>query len=489
MPTPDLMFAGYPTAPVFKTKGGKANIRELLWGDWVQLTGEWEGEWVPVSVRGTKGWMKKADLQPDRCLEIIFLDVGQGDGCLLITPDDKHVLIDAGVSDNMLRFLRWRYAGFKHKWTFDAAIITHSDQDHYGGFQDIFEEPNVFFRSLYHNGIVERDTEDTLGPSETDEGVEYLTEIICTEEELDQLLSHAANRGRKRYPKLLYTAFKSGRVDDIRSLATVDDYVPGYGSDKQVQLKILGPVLEPKAGKARLRWFPKKLGSKAGDVGKTKNGHSVILRLRYGNLRLLFGGDLNSPAEMFLLNHYTGGETDEAALIAAGRTVFGCDVAKCCHHGSADFTETFLKAVLPVATVISSGDEESHAHPRSDTLGTIGLYGRPPRPLIFSTELSRSSRERESTTVLKKIAALRQQLEKASSLEKVRELLPFYDAQVDELKKRNVTVYGAINLRSDGKRVVMAYRLEEDRVSGSRLTEWDIYRLEANASGQLEYVT
>ena len=66
-------------------------------------------------------------------------------------------------------------------------------------------------------------------------------------------MSHAANRGRNRYPKLLYTAFKSGRVDDIRSLATVDDYVPGYGSDKQVQLKILGPVLEPKAGKARLR--------------------------------------------------------------------------------------------------------------------------------------------------------------------------------------------------------------------------------------------
>lgn len=487
MPTPTFLFAGYPTAPLFKTKGGKANIRELLWGDWVQLTGDWEGEWVPVSVRGTKGWMKKADLQTDRCLEIIFLDVGQGDGCLLITPDDKHVLIDAGVSDNMLRFLRWRYAGFKKKWTFDAAIITHPDQDHYAGFQDIFEEPNVFFRSLFHNGIVERNTDDTLGPSETDGGVKYLTEIIRTEEELDQFLSNPASLGRKLYPKLLYTAFKSGRVDDIRSLATADDYVPGYGSDKKVRLKVLGPVLEPKAGKARLRWFPKTPGSKSWDVGKTKNGHSVILRLEYGNLRLLFGGDLNSPAEVFLLNHYAGGVTDEAALIAAGRQAFGSDVAKCCHHGSADFTEMFLKAVLPAATVISSGDQESHAHPRSDTLGTIGLYGRLPRPLIFSTELSRSSRERESATVLKKIAALRQQLAKASSIEKVRELLPLYDAQLDELKKRNVTVYGAINLRSDGKRAVMAYRLEEDRVNRSKLTEWDIYRLEANQDGQLEY--
>ena len=488
MPTHNFMFAGYPTAPVFKTKGGKTNIRELLWGDWVQLTGDWEDGWAPVSVRGSKGWMKQSDLQVDRCLEIIFLDVGQGDGCLVITPDDKHILIDAGVSDNMLRFLRWRYAGFKNKWTFDAAIITHPDQDHYGGFQDIFEEPNVFFRCLYHNGIVERNADDTLGPSDTDGGVKYLTEIIRNEEELDQLLSQAENRGKKLYPKLLYTAFKSGRVDDIRSLATADDYVPGYGAEKSVRLKILGPVLEPKAGKARLRWFPKTIGSKSWDIGKTKNGHSVILRLEYGNLRLLFGGDLNSPAEMFLLDQCAGGATDEAALVAAGCQVFGCDVAKCCHHGSADFTEMFLKTILPAATVISSGDEESHAHPRSDTLGTIGLYGRQPRPLIFSTELSRSSRERESVTVLKKITTLRQQLAEASSIERVHELLPLYDAQVDELKKRNVTVYGAINLRSDGKRVVMAYRLEKDRLSGSRLTEWDIYRLETNENGRLEYV-
>lgn len=482
------MFAGYPTAPVFKTKGGKSNIRELLWGDWVQLTGEWEGDWVPVAVRGTKGWMKKADLQANRCLEVIFLDVGQGDGCLVITPDDRHVLVDAGVSDNMLRFLRWRYAGFKNKWTFDAAVITHPDQDHYAGFQGIFQEPNVYFRTVYHNGIVERDATDTLGPSQTVGGVKYLTDIIRTEPQLDQLLSNAANRGRKLYPKLLYTAFSSGRVDDIRSLATVDDYVPGYGPDQKVKLKILGPVLEPKAGKDRLRWFPKKIGSKSWDVGKTKNGHSVILRLEYGNLRLLLGGDLNSPAEMFLLQHYAGGATSEAALVAAGRKVFGCDVAKCCHHGSADFTETFLKSVLPAATVISSGDEESHAHPRSDTLGTVGLYGRPPRPLIFSTELSRSTRERESSTVLKKISDLRQQLAKATSVEKMRELLPLYDAQVSELEKRNVTVYGAINLRSDGKKVALAYRLEEKRNIGSKVTEWDLYRLEPNAAGQLTYV-
>ena len=489
MPNSTIMFAGYPTAPVFKTKGGKSNIRELLWGDWVQLTGNAEDGWLPVAVRGTKGWMKQADLQAKRCLEIIFLDVGQGDGCLLITPDDKHVIVDAGVSDNMLRFLRWRYAGFKSKWTFDAGILTHPDQDHYAGFQRIFEEPNVCFHSVYHNGIVERDAKDELGPSTTVGGVKYLTDVIRTEQDLDGLLGDPANRGKKLYPKLLYTAFASGRVDDIRSLATTDDYVPGYGAGDPVKLKILGPVIEPDAaGKARLRWHPKELGSKSWDAGKTKNGHSVVLRLEYGKLRLLLGGDLNRPAEMFLLNHYADGATDEDALVAAGRKVFGCDVAKCCHHGSADFTEAFLKAVFPAATVISSGDEESYAHPRSDTLGAIGLHGRPPRPLIFSTELSRSSRERESTNVLKEITDLRKQLSKANTVEKLREVFALYDAEVKELEKRNVTVYGAINLRSDGEKAVIAYRLEEKRQSPSGLTEWDTYCLEPDAAGQLTYV-
>jgi beta-lactamase superfamily II metal-dependent hydrolase len=434
--------------------------------------------------------MKKANLQKARCLEIIFLDVGQGDGCLMTTPDDKHVLIDAGVSDNMLRYLRWRYAGFKSKWTFDAGIISHPDQDHYAGFQKIFEEPNVNFRAIYHNGIVERAGKDSLGPSaiDTASGIKYLTRIIRTEAQLDQLLAEPAAWTGKKYPKLLHSAFTGGRVENIQSLATADNYVPGYGANQPLKLKVLGPVLEPDSnGAERLRWFSEKPGTKSWNAGKTKNGHLVILRLEYGKLRLLLGGDLNSSAEMFLLDHYSGGATGDA-LIAAGRGVFGCDVAKSCHHGSADFTETFLNCVLPAATVISSGDEESHAHPRSDTLGTIGLYGRRPRPLIFSTELSRSTRERESTEVLKKIASLRQDLAGAATIEKFRELFTLFDVQVKELEKRNVTVYGAINLRSDGKKVVMAYRLERNRVIGTRLAEWDIYRLEPDTSGKLAYV-
>ena len=42
----------------------------------------------------------------EKMLEIIFVDVGQGDGALLVTPDDKKYVIDAGVGDNMYRYLK-----------------------------------------------------------------------------------------------------------------------------------------------------------------------------------------------------------------------------------------------------------------------------------------------------------------------------------------------------------------------------------------------
>ena len=63
---------------------------------------------------------------------------------------------------------------------------------------------------------------------------------------------------------------------------------------------------------------------------------------------------------------------------------------KCCHHGSADVTEEFLEATEPAAYVVSSGDEESHVHPRPDLLGLLGKKGRGIRPLVLCTEILRS---------------------------------------------------------------------------------------------------
>lgn len=70
--------------------------------------------------------MAASETQKERLLELIFVDIGQGDGCLLITPDDRIVVIDAGAGDNMLRFLRWRFRGFYKRIDFEAASASGS---------------------------------------------------------------------------------------------------------------------------------------------------------------------------------------------------------------------------------------------------------------------------------------------------------------------------------------------------------------------------
>ena len=54
----------------------------------------------------------------------------------------------------------------------------------------------------------------------------------------------------------------------------------------------------------------------------------------------------------------------------------------------------------------------------------------------------------------------------------------------EKLKERNVTVYGSINLRTDGHRCIIAQKLEK----GGKSKVWDIYKLEKNNLGQFKYV-
>lgn len=205
----------------------------------------------------------------------------------------------------------------------------------------------------------------------------------------------------------------------------------------------------------------------------------------------MFGGDLNRSAEMFLLGHYTGlpvydptqVRTDE--VVEAAKPTFRVDIAKSCHHGSADFTDHFLETVNAAATVISSGDNESYAHPRSDTLGALGHHGRGARSLIFSTELARSTNEfsHRKDSPWFQGTQLKAQAEAETDTAKKAALLKKAEGKFELDRKRNVTVYGAINIRSDGEKVVLAYMLEKP----SKSRRWDIYTLESISGGVLQY--
>ena len=63
----------------------------LLWGDRVQVL-ETDGSRRKVHARGATGWVDDTDLGGDPVLELYFIDVGQGDGILVVTPEGHHIL-------------------------------------------------------------------------------------------------------------------------------------------------------------------------------------------------------------------------------------------------------------------------------------------------------------------------------------------------------------------------------------------------------------
>lgn len=479
-------------------------VRQVLWGDWLTVDGEEQDGWLrviwgPNSPEPETLYIDKDHTTDTRPLEIIFLDVGQGDGAVLITPerDDTEAVfvIDAGISENMHEFLSKRFKAYSENVHFHAAVITHPDEDHYGGFGSIFGSPAFGFDVVYHSGIVERPVSGTFEKvgglkEDQNEGRSYVEDLAVGKAEIEQTFGGGVDIGDFEFPKVMRLALENQNIHDFAMLSSdhgtkEDDrtWVPGFApSDgRGYRIEVVGPVVEVDAnGKPRLR--------RIGSYGETKNGHSVLLRLHFGEFKVLFGGDLNDKAEKFLLRHYSGvnqipkaGTDAYKDMIDKAAEWFRSDIMKVCHHGSEKVTDAFIQTVFPAAFVISSGDEEGHVHPRPDLLGRLGKLGRSATPVILSTELQRSTRDLEDEKMVRALSE---------------RVLQFQDSPTDKRRDRilddiwalgrsNVTVYGTIYLKTDGERLVTAFRIE----TGSEKKKWFTFEYKFGDNDELELIS
>ena len=95
-----------------------------------------------------------------------------------------------------------------------------------------------------------------------------------------------------------------------------------------------------------------------GTDDKDFNNSSIILRLNYGNIKILFTGDTTDVVEKTLI------DKDIKA-----------DVLKVAHHGSPySSTDEFLKACHPKYAVISVGKGNSYGHPGTSTVKKLKQY-------------------------------------------------------------------------------------------------------------------
>ena len=504
--------AGKAKTLLYKDKSTDHKVREVLWGDWLTIAdgsdgadGWYEVIWSPNNPAKRRTlYIPKDDVTDTRPLEMVFVDVGQGDGSVLITPenggDERIVVIDAGKETEMHRFLAGRFDGYGDGLTFHAAVITHPDNDHYLGFGPIFRNAKFGFSHVYHNGLVERSDRadfDKLGGRVKDpvSGLHYVEALAESGAQMKAIFD--ADSGNGDFAGVVKAGLANPKVGDFTMLSSqhgtmVDgrSYMPefGPGNGRPYTIEVLGPVPETGPNGARLRCLDKKLNSTSkGNLGKTKNAHSVVLKLRFGKFSILFGGDLNVAAEQYLLAHYAGlksfpatGSDAHKAMVSEGKKRFGADVLKVCHHGASDVTDEFLSAVNPAAFVISSGDKEGHVHPRPDLLGRLGRFGRGEAPVLLSTELQRSVspvREKQQVVALqKKLAAL-------TAAPTPAELKAMHD-DVAKLGRSNVDVYGAIYVKTNGDRLITAFKREQ----GSDTDKWFWYEYEMAADGSLRLI-
>lgn len=503
----------YPTAAKAKSDDGGSppggQRGTFIWGDRVRVL-QTDGGARKVSGRGGTNWVNARHLGAEPLLEVYVIDVGQGDGLLVVTPEGHHVMVDGGNirkfqqgGKNAADFVDWKFArdyvnfedrddGEKTKIRLDAMVASHNDLDHFGGLWDLIEQDEknlaeldaggVTIEAIYHaglswwfNGLDSRgNAKRALGPVTGGAYTKLLSNRSSALAATASLNNPDFDTLHGSWGRFIAAATKckrnSGAPSRIERVSDkTDNYLPGFepGGDSACQIRILGPIESGAGGQPGLKRFPD-------GTSKNTNGHSVVLRLDYGDRRILLTGDLNTHSQNHIMETFGADFTAE----------YRCDVAKGCHHGSHDVSYKFLDGLRPLVTVISSGDAETHDHPRPTIVAASALTGRRlveddhlVAPMVYMTEIARSvsiadigqmnefpqprpKYERKRPKGAKKVHNTEEEMAHYRLFLGSSQSSPFDWPRLDTAKAVSGIRYGLINVRTDGKRIFTA-QLEE----------------------------
>jgi len=422
-------------ADVFEQPKREGFLHTLAWGDHVEViettaahlrisTMKFEkhddGSIIPVKTEAYICPTKSSGLRPaavvipkkdNRVLKVNFVDVQQGDGAIIESPDGKIILVDGGDNPLFARYLAARFQGTSKAKPkeIDCILVTHGDADHFAGLTKIYEsethsEPRkrlfIAPKRVYHNGLVKRPSKDEhkktipekelLGPTKVVDGETIITGLV---DALLDVPEQEMNMPFRQWREAL-TRWNDRNKIKFRRLSFGQDDAFDFFSGNDLKISVLGPFLTEKGDVAGLKFLghpPKgprighgwldlsEEGFKGFSASHTINGHSIVFRLRYGGFSFLFSGDLNDEASRMLARKHQESKINLRS-----------EVFKVPHHGSADFSGAFFQMVSPIISVVSSGDESAkkeYIHPRATLMGALGRHSRVDEPLIFVTEL------------------------------------------------------------------------------------------------------
>jgi len=212
-------------------------------------------------------------------------------------------------------------------------------------------------------------------------------------------------------------------------------------------------------------------------VSHTINGHSIAFRLTYGRVRFNFTGDLNHESMTLLRNRIPLADLE-------------AEIVKTPHHGSADFDFQALKAMRPVVSMISSGDESAskeYIHPRATLVAALGKVSRDDTAIVLCTELAAFFEKRDDSHRRSLIASFYDG-DEALTITR-RDLHTFYAATRRSAEDAKAlpsyfgferTNFGIIHVRTDGERVLV---FTHSGKKGMR----EAYRFTVDANHQVQF--
>lgn len=245
--------------------------------------------------------------------QVIFLDVGQGDCCLIRTETGHNYLFDCGSSSRKkvgeyILLPALKYYGIT---VLDGVFVSHPDVDHMNGIRELLE--------------LAADNHLTIGSL-----VLPAVEQSARQEQFGELLEAAdgMNAGRK-----------TKQTTRIVWISAGDAWESG-----SVRFLCLHPERE------------------SGTMNE--NAYSECFYVDFGDFTLLLTGDVEGSGE-------------EALLAELQRRGIGqLDLLKTAHHGSRNSTtEEFLQQLHPGSAIISCGSNNRYGHPHAELLNRLESAG------------------------------------------------------------------------------------------------------------------